>query len=63
MNLLLELPAQMTQSDGVLIRKASQLWGFHFLLLNRILAVQVCPDFHRGFPSLNDRCYENRTIN
>jgi hypothetical protein len=32
MNLLLEL---------VLVRKASQLWGFHFLLLNRFVAVQV----------------------
>jgi hypothetical protein len=33
MNLLLEL---------VLVRKASQLWGFHFLLLNRIDIVKVC---------------------
>ena len=50
MNLLLEL---------VLVRKASQLWGFHFLLLNGIVRVQEYHDIHLGCASLNDRCYEN----
>jgi len=42
-------------------RRKPSILGYKWL--NRIDKAQECPDIHRGFASLSDRCHENRAMN